>query len=42
MKVHQGTVDTYLEDVILLSTERTADEQVSNYTHNVPAIRQMN
>ena len=28
MKVHQGTVDTYLEDVILQSTERTADEQV--------------
>ena len=29
MKVHQGSVDTYLEDVILQSTEMTADEQVS-------------
>ena len=29
MKVHQGTVDTYLEDIIIQSTEMTADEQVS-------------
>lgn len=28
MKVHQGTVDSYLEDIILSSTETTADEQV--------------
>lgn len=27
MHVHQGTVDTYLEDVILQSVERTADQQ---------------
>lgn len=27
MKVHQGTVDTYLEDVILQSVENTADQQ---------------
>ena len=27
VKVHQGSVDTYLEDIILQSVERTADEQ---------------
>lgn len=27
MRVHQGSVDTYLEDVILSSTERTADQE---------------
>ena len=27
MRVHQGSVDTYLEDVILKSMERTADLQ---------------
>lgn len=27
MKVHQATVDTYLEDLILGSTDSTADEQ---------------
>ena len=27
MRVHQGTVDTYLEDIILQSLEGTADEQ---------------
>ena len=27
MKVHQGSVDTYLEDVILQSVEKTADQQ---------------
>ena len=26
--VHQGTVDTYLEDIILQSIEKTADKQV--------------
>ena len=28
MKVHQSTVDTYLEDVILSSVDKTADQQV--------------
>lgn len=28
IRVHQGTVDTYLEDIILESTEKTASEQV--------------
>ncbi len=27
MRVHTGSVEAYLEDVILASTERTADEQ---------------
>lgn len=27
MNIHQGTVDSYLEDVILNSMEATADEQ---------------
>jgi len=27
MRVHQGTVDTYLEDIVLQSVERTADQQ---------------
>lgn len=27
MRVHQGTVDTYLEDIILKSIERTADQE---------------
>ena len=27
MRVHQGTVDTYLEDIILKSLEKTADEE---------------
>lgn len=27
MRVHQGTVDTYLEDVILKSMDRTADQE---------------
>ena len=27
MRVHQGGVDTYLEDIILQSVERTADQQ---------------
>ena len=29
MKVHQATVDTYLEDVILAAVRKAADEQVS-------------
>lgn len=29
IRVHQGSVDTYLEDIILQSIERTADIQVS-------------
>ena len=29
LRVHQGTVDTYLEDIILQSIEKTADIQVS-------------
>ena len=28
MRVHQGTVDSYLEDIILHSIEKTADQQV--------------
>ena len=27
LKVHQGSVDTYLEDIILQSVESTADQQ---------------
>ena len=27
MRVHQGTVDTYLQDLILKSVDRTADEE---------------
>ncbi len=27
MRVHTGTVDSYLEDVILAGVERTADQQ---------------
>lgn len=27
MRVHQGTVDTYLQDIILKSVDRTADEE---------------
>ena len=30
IRVHQGTVDTYLEDIILQSIEKTADKQVLN------------
>ena len=26
---HQGTMETYLEDIIVRSVDRTADEQVS-------------
>lgn len=33
MRVHQGTVDTYLEDVILQSMERTADKQAREEIH---------
>lgn len=35
MRVHHGTVDSYLEDIIMQSLERTADEQVS---HRVAVI----
>ena len=27
MKIHQNTVDTYLEDIIMTSVDKTADEQ---------------
>lgn len=29
VKVHQSTVDTYLEDIIMGSIDKTAEEQVS-------------
>ena len=28
---HQGTMETYLEDIIVRSVDRTADEQVRNH-----------
>ena len=32
VKVHQSTVDTYLEDIIMGAIDRTAEEQVSRAT----------
>ena len=37
MKVHQQSVDTYLEDVILESTERTADQQARQHVRQLAA-----
>ncbi|KAF0299324.1 Cilia- and flagella-associated protein 91 [Amphibalanus amphitrite] len=37
MKVHQQSVDTYLEDVILESTERTADQQARKHVRELAA-----
>ncbi|KAF0311251.1 Cilia- and flagella-associated protein 91 [Amphibalanus amphitrite] len=37
MKVHQQSVDTYLEDVILESTERTADQQARQHVRELAA-----
>ena len=30
MKIHQSTVDTYLEDIVMSSMEGTAEEQARN------------
>ncbi|XP_037087344.1 cilia- and flagella-associated protein 91-like [Pollicipes pollicipes] len=37
LKVHQQTVDTYLEDVILESTERAADQQARQHVRQLAA-----
>ena len=37
MHVHHGTVESYLEDIIMQSLEKTADEQVRTFLMSVCA-----
>ena len=37
VKVHQDSVDTYLKDIILVSTERTADHQARREINQLAA-----